>query len=99
MWSRAALTFGLDSQTAGRTILVATHDLAEASDADCAVLLNGRVISSGDPTTALAPDRLREAYVGRILDLGDHSVALDDGAHHDGHDHAHDHGPARGHDH
>lgn len=66
----------------GRTILVATHDLGEAAASDRAVLLNGRVIAAGHPPDVLVPERLREAYEGRILDLGGTAVALDDGAHH-----------------
>ncbi len=68
---------------AGRTVIVATHDLSEAAAADHAVLLDGCVIASGPPGDVLTPANLREAYYGRILDLDGVAVALDDGAHHD----------------
>lgn len=76
-------------RAAGRTILVATHDLAEAARADHVVLLDGRVVAAGPPAEALAATHLREAYGGRILDLGDGAVVLDDGVHHDDHEHHH----------
>jgi ABC-type hemin transport system ATPase subunit len=63
--------------------VVATHDLAEAARADRVVVLAGRVVSAGEPASALTPDTLRTAYEGRILDLGSSAIALDDGAHHD----------------
>lgn len=77
---------------AGRTIVVATHDLEEASRADRVVLLDRRVVASGPPADVLTAANLRIVYGGRILDLGD-GYAIDDGAHHD-HGHTHD-----GHDH
>jgi ABC-type Mn2+/Zn2+ transport system ATPase subunit len=70
-----------DERAAGRTIVVATHDLAEAAVADAAVLLNGRVVAAGSPADVLAPARLREAYAGRLVDVG-HAMLIDDGAHH-----------------
>jgi ABC-type Mn2+/Zn2+ transport system ATPase subunit len=82
-----------EERDAGRTIVVATHDLDEARRADCAVLIDGRVIASGSPTDVLVPAHLRAAYGGRVLDLGDGTVAVDDGVHHDDHEHLHhDHG-------
>lgn len=73
---------------AGRTIIIATHDLAEAARADHTVLLAGRIIADGPPDHVLTAANLRKAYEGRILDLSGSTVALDDGAHHD-HDHQH----------
>jgi iron complex transport system ATP-binding protein len=82
-----------EERDAGRTIVVATHDLDEARRADCAVLIDGRVIAGGSPTDVLVPTHLRTAYGGRVLDLGDGTVAVDDGVHHDDHEHLHhDHG-------
>lgn len=76
-------------RAAGRFVLVATHDLADARHADFVVLLKGHVIAAGPPDQALHPDCLREAYGGRVLDLGGHTVAVDDGVHHEDHEHAH----------
>ena len=82
-----------EERTAGRFVLVATHDLDEARRADYVVLLNGRVVAAGEPETALRPDCLREAYGARVLDLGGNTIAVDDGVHHDDHEHHHhDHG-------
>lgn len=75
-----------DERAAGRTVIVATHDLEEAAESDCAVLLAGRVVAAGRPSTVLTPAHLREAYAGRVLDLDGHAIALDDGAHHAHHD-------------
>lgn len=95
--SIAAIRRVIDAERdAGRTVIVATHDLAEAAAADHAVLLDGCVIASGSPREVLTPANLREAYHGRLLDLDGVAVALDDGAHHahdqgtSGHSHDHD---------
>jgi ABC-type Mn2+/Zn2+ transport system ATPase subunit len=82
-----------DERAAGRFVLVATHDLDDARQADHVVLLNGRVVAQGPPDVALSAERLREAYGSRVLDLGDRTVAVDDGVHHDDVEHHHhDHG-------
>ena len=78
-----------EEPAAGRTIVVATHDLADAARADNVVLLDRRVIADGPPASALTPANLRAAYGGRVLDLGDGLVAIDDGVHHDDHEHHH----------
>ncbi len=71
-----------DERAAGRTVVVATHDLAEATRADHVVMLNGTVVASGPPAEVLRPENLRQAYRGRVLDLGDGSIAIDDDHHH-----------------
>jgi ABC-type Mn2+/Zn2+ transport system ATPase subunit len=103
--SIAAIRRVIDGERdAGRTVIVATHDLGEAAAADHAVLLDGCVIASGSPRDVLMPTNLREAYYGRMLDLDGIAVTLDDGAHHDhdqdtpGHSHDHDTHPET-HDH
>ena len=74
---------------AGRFVLVATHDLDDARRADFVVLLKGHVVAAGTPGEALRPECLRAAYGARVLDLGGHTVAVDDGVHHDDHEHLH----------
>ena len=69
-------------RASGRTVVVATHDLDEARRADRVVLLNGTVVAAGPPAEVLTPAFLRRAYRGRVLDLGDGSVAVDDDHHH-----------------
>jgi ABC-type Mn2+/Zn2+ transport system ATPase subunit len=76
-------------RTAGRFVLVATHELDDARHADFVVLLKGRVIAAGPPDEALRPECLRAAYGARVLDLGGHTLALDDGIHHEDHEHLH----------
>jgi ABC-type Mn2+/Zn2+ transport system ATPase subunit len=76
-------------RAAGRFVLVATHDLDDARRADFVVLLNGHVVAAGSPEVALSPECLRTAYGARVLDLGGHTVAIDDGVHHEDHEHHH----------
>ena len=78
-----------EERCAGRTIVVATHDLGDATRADMAVLIDRRVIAAGPPAEVLTPEHLRTAYGARVLDLGDGSVAVDDGVHHADHEHHH----------
>lgn len=75
-----------EERAAGRTVVVATHDLPEAQRADRAVLLAGRVVRAGPPSEALTATSLAEAYGGRLLRLDGETILLDDAAHHD-HDH------------
>ena len=79
-----------DERAAGRTVVVATHDLAEAATADHLVLVAGRVVAAGPPSTALTRATLGEAYGARLLRVDGDTLLLDEGAHHDheGHDHA-----------
>lgn len=71
---------------AGRSVIVATHDLGEAADGDHVVLLAGRVVAAGAPGLALAREHLRDAYGGRLVDLSGDAFLVDDDAQH------HDHG-------
>jgi ABC-type Mn2+/Zn2+ transport system ATPase subunit len=76
---RAVLTA---ERAAGRTVIVATHDLADAVASDHVVLLAGRVVAAGPPAMALAGANLRLAYHGRLLDLPGELMLVDDDAHH-----------------
>ena len=71
-----------DERQAGRSVLVATHDLDEAGRADHVALLSGRIVAFGSPTTVLQTANLRTAYQGRVLEIGD-GLVVDDGVHHD----------------
>jgi len=76
-------------RAAGRTVMMTTHDLAEASGTDHVLLLAGRVVAAGPPAEVLTTDNLAAAYGGRILRLSDGMVLIDDPHHHaPGHDHA-----------
>jgi ABC-type Mn2+/Zn2+ transport system ATPase subunit len=76
-------------RAAGRFVLLATHELDDARHADFVVLLKGRVVAAGPPEDALRPECLRAAYGARVLDLGGHTLAIDDGIHHEDHEHLH----------
>lgn len=71
-----------EERASGRTVVVATHDLDEAGRADQVVMLNGTVVAVGAPDEVLQPEFLRQAYRGRVLELGDGSIAVDDDHHH-----------------
>lgn len=81
-----------DECAAGRTVVVATHDLEEAARADTVVMLNGRVVAAGPPADVLRAENLRQAYRGRVIEIADGLMTVDDDHHHDHHhDHQHDH--------
>lgn len=79
-----ALTFrAIDAErAAGRTVVVSTHDLGDARTADQVLLLSGRQVAVGPPTDVLTADPLREAFGGRLVEVGDGSLLLDDPHHH-----------------
>lgn len=70
-----------DEVARGATVVVTTHDIAEAHRADHVVLMARRVHTEGPPTTALHPERLADAYGIGVMHLEDGSVVLDDAAH------------------
>ena len=72
-------------RAAGRTVVVSTHDLDDARTADQVLLLSGRQIAVGPPAEVLSPDPLREAFGGRLVEIGDGSLLLDDPHHHGAH--------------
>lgn len=77
-----------EERAAGRTVIMSTHDLAEAAETDHVLLLSGRVIASGPPSEVLTTDNLSRAYGGRLLRLAEGLVLIDDPHHHaPGHDH------------
>ena len=70
-----------DERVAGRTVLLATHDLAEAQQAHHVVLLAGRVVHSGPPEEVLTTSHLVDAYGGRILQLDGSGALVDEHVH------------------
>lgn len=76
---RAAIATELDR---GTTVVMTTHDVADANRADHVLLMSGRVHAEGPPSLALHPDRLSEAYGIGIVHLEDGSLVLDDAHHH-----------------
>ena len=70
-----------EEQALGRTIVMSTHDLAEARVSDHVVLMAGRVVASGTPADVLTVDLLKEAYGPAFLHVEGTQVFLDDPAH------------------
>jgi ABC-type Mn2+/Zn2+ transport system ATPase subunit len=78
----------VEERADGRSVLMATHDLALArSRCTQALLLNGRAYAFGPPAVALTADTLRAAYGARliVLDEAGELDAIDEGSHHDHH--------------
>lgn len=70
-----------EEQRLGRTIVMSTHDLAEARVCDHVILMAGRVVASGTPDEVLTGEALREAYGAALLHSDGDQVFLDDPAH------------------
>ena len=68
----------------GRSVLMTTHDLAEAAAADQVVLMSNRIVAAGPPGSVLTADHLAEAYGARILHLDEGQLFIDDPAHRPG---------------
>jgi ABC-type Mn2+/Zn2+ transport system ATPase subunit len=69
---------------AGRTVVLSTHDLGDARQADVVMLLANRLIACGPPDAVLTDHNLVAAYGGRLLMLPEGAVIVDD-PHHDAH--------------
>ena len=70
-----------DEQASGCTVVMSTHDLAEARVADHVVLLAGRVIATGAPDVVLTTEKLTSAYGAALLHVEGERVFIDDPAH------------------
>lgn len=71
----------LEERDRGSTIVMTTHDLPEAGEADHVLLLGGEVVASGPPAEVLTPRCLTKAYGIPLTALESGAVVLDD-AHH-----------------
>jgi len=80
-----------EERAAGRAVVVATHDLADAAGADRAVLLAGRVVAAGPPVDVVTREHLSKAYGDRLVRVADDLLIVDDGAHRGGGDHCGEH--------
>lgn len=74
----------------GCTVIVTTHDLAEAWDAHYVVLLAGRVVTAGPPGEVLTASQLTAAYGMGLMNVDGTHLFLDD-PHHDETDRHHAH--------
>jgi manganese/iron transport system ATP-binding protein/manganese/zinc/iron transport system ATP- binding protein len=65
-----------DLRNAGRTLLVATHDIHQARAFDTVLCLNHRQVAFGPPGEVLEPAALAETYGGELIVLEDGRSAL-----------------------
>jgi manganese transport system ATP-binding protein len=70
-----------DETETGCTIVLTTHDLAEAEVADHVILLSGRVVASGPAESVLTVENLTAAYGPNLLHVEGERLFLDDPAH------------------
>jgi manganese/iron transport system ATP-binding protein len=67
----------------GRTVVMTTHDLAQAARAcDRLLLLNRTLVADGGSEEILRPEVLRRAYGGELLLVDGRTALLDDAHHH-----------------
>lgn len=69
-------------RAAGHAVVVSTHDLGDAAEADHLLLLAGRVVASGRPSAVLTDEHLTAAYGGHLVKVGERTLIVDDHAHH-----------------
>jgi iron complex transport system ATP-binding protein len=70
-----------DETRTGCTIVMTTHDLAEAEVADHVVLLSGHVVASGTAGEVLTLENLTAAYGPNLLHVEGERLFIDDPAH------------------
>jgi manganese transport system ATP-binding protein len=70
-----------DEHSRGCTVVLTTHDLAEARVADHVILLSGRVVAHGPPEHVLTADHLAEAYGASLLHIDGDRIFIDDPHH------------------
>lgn len=70
-----------EEQAAGRTVIMSTHELAEARAADWVLLLAGRVVAAGPPADVLTSENLSAAYGTSLLHAAEGGIFIDDPAH------------------
>lgn len=66
----------------GRTVIVSTHDFADAQAADNVVLLAGEVVAHGPAAEVLTQQHISTAFGGHAHVLDDGTVLIDDPHHH-----------------
>lgn len=69
------------TNAAGCTVVMTTHDLAEASSADHVVLLSKRVVAHGPPSEVLTAEHLTAAYGQNVVHVEGGGIFIDDPAH------------------
>jgi manganese transport system ATP-binding protein len=80
--STAAIERVISEERSGvRSVVLTTHDVAQALSADWAVLMAGRVVASGPPLSTLTPENLALAYGIKVVQAADGRFVVDDPAH------------------
>lgn len=70
-----------DEPAQGCTLIMSTHELAEARAADYVILLAGRVVAAGPPIEVLQIEHLTAAYGSSLLHVDGDKLFIDDPAH------------------
>jgi ABC-type Mn2+/Zn2+ transport system ATPase subunit len=60
----------------GRSLLIATHDIAQARAQDLVLCLNGRQVAFGPPSEALTREALEQTYGDEVTFIGGDAVAV-----------------------
>lgn len=71
-----------DEPARGCTVIMSTHELAEARVSDHVILLAGKVIDSGRPEEVLTLSNLMAAYGSSLLHVDGERLFIDDPHHH-----------------
>lgn len=71
-----------EETAAGRTVVLTTHDVDTAAQADYVLLLATHVVSAGAPSEVLSEQHLGHAYGGRTFRTEDGTIVLGDPHHH-----------------
>ena len=70
-----------EERAAGRSVVMTTHSLEDASRCDLVVLLAGRMIAAGAPDDVLTEEHLLDAFGSHVLRLPSGQHLLDDPHH------------------
>ena len=71
----------IEERNDGRTVVLTTHDVSQALEADWTILMAGRVLAFGAPVEVLTPENLAIAYGIKVVQGPDGRFVVDDAAH------------------
>jgi ABC-type Mn2+/Zn2+ transport system ATPase subunit len=61
----------------GAAVVIATHDVSEASTCDRILLLAGRIVADGPPGVVLTPENLLETFGIGLARVGDRLIVTE----------------------